>query len=199
MITVKHVPVVDRLITPDDWAGGHTVEGVEEAIAAAVLGNPALVGPAGPQGPAGAAGAQGPQGPAGAAGAQGPQGPAGVDGAQGPQGPAGIAYLESALAAMPSGGVVFEWVHGQALKPKFAQLIVVCQTAEKGYAVGDEAEVTGGSDGSSYVPQSYVVTATKVLFVTGASVSKIIMGRDATGAVNLGSNAKWKWKIRAWF
>lgn len=117
MIEVKHVPVVDRLITPDDWADGHTVEGVEEAIAAAVLGNPALVGPAGPQGPAGADGAPGAQGPAGAVGAQGPQGPAGVkgdtggqgpQGVQGPQGPAGLTTITpgavGAIAMLKNGG-----------------------------------------------------------------------------------------------
>lgn len=91
------------LVQAADWNDAHLIEGVEAAIAAAVLENPALVGPAG------VAGAVGPQGPAGVAGAVGPagsQGPAGAVGAVGPQGPAGggevgmVAFF--AMAAAPA-------------------------------------------------------------------------------------------------
>ncbi len=126
----------------------------------------------------------GPQGP------QGIQGVAGNDGADGVDGVSTTVALsesfESSEIAIPSSDGYVTATHGLGSIPKLYSICLRCKTAEGGYSVGDEVNL---SIGSAYR------TSTEVSFIASSSV---ILYNKTTGTYGFTiTNSNWKLVFRA--
>lgn len=108
-------------------------------------------------------------------------------------------YFESAEQTITVAGLL-TLAHGFGVMPKAFQLLLVCKTAEDGFAVNDElllgpaeATMSSGSRGISLVPD-----ATNLNIRIGSTASPFEYQHYATGANAAITIANWKIKARAW-
>lgn len=98
----------------------------------------------------------------------------------------------------PTAGGLLTWGHGLGGVPTRIWATIVCQTAELGYAVGDEVEVTGTTSGGQ--AQGYGVLmradATNVTARIG-NVYMAMMMNASTGAGGVTQTIA-NWKVRLW-
>jgi hypothetical protein len=126
----------------------------------------------------------GPQGP------QGTQGVAGADGADGADGTSSTVALsesfESAEIAIPSSDGFVTATHGLGSIPKLYSVCLRCKTAEHGYAIGDEVNLSSVNAYRTSTEVSFLATASVTLYhkTTGAYGSTI-------------TNSNWKIVFRA--
>ncbi len=126
----------------------------------------------------------GPQGP------QGIQGVAGNDGADGADGVSSTVALsqsfESAEIAIPSSDGFVTATHGLGSIPKLYSVCLRCKTAEHGYAIGDEVNLSSVNAYRTSTEVSFLATASVTLYhkTTGAYGSTI-------------TNSNWKIVFRA--
>ena len=87
-----------------------------------------------------------------------------IDLNQGPTGPAGNSILGAEFISpeqsVPASATVLELTHSLGSVPKSFQWVARCKSAENGYAVGDEIDVTTNSHSSGRL--SLYANATKV-------------------------------------
>jgi hypothetical protein len=129
----------------------------------------------------------GPQGP------QGIQGVAGNDGADGTDGVTSTVALtesfESSEITVPTTVGNEEVSHGLGSVPKIFQVVIRCKTADLGYAVDDEVDVT-----SSGIQISVYSNSTVIGFTQKPSV--YISHKDGSAVANI-TPANWKLVFRA--
>ena len=132
----------------------------------------------------------GPQGPQGIQGAQGPQGPQGIQGAQGPQGTSTPTYTSSEIPYVAVAPLVV--AHGLGRVPANYQVVLRCKTANNGYAVGDEIQVSGMVGGNT---QSHVTSANSS---TISARFRSYYIQDTEGAEVLLDSSRWRVVFYAW-
>ncbi|WP_085908271.1 hypothetical protein [Kiloniella majae] len=122
---------------------------------------------------------------------------------------------DPAELAPPSGGVFTEsyespeqtmtaagsltLAHGLSVRPKLFKAYYVCETAQHGYAVGDEADTsfyTTSYDAS--IGPVIIADATNVMVKFGNFASGIPITNKSTGAQALMTYSYWKLIVRAW-
>ncbi|TIR24033.1 MAG: hypothetical protein E5X34_13340 [Mesorhizobium sp.] len=104
-------------------------------------------------------------------------------------------FYESAQQTITNAGQLI-LAHGLGIKPKIVTAVLVCQTAELGYSVGDEAFIAvanmfGTPKGLSCVPD-----ATNLTVRYGSGGLELL--NKTTGNSTAITNANWKFVIRAW-
>ncbi|MDG4883012.1 portal protein [Mesorhizobium sp. WSM4884] len=105
-------------------------------------------------------------------------------------------FYESAQQTWTNGGAL-TLAHGLGVKPKLYAALLVCQTAEGGYSVGDEvlmnpsSNEAGSNRGLSLVPDA---TNMNVRFGSGGCQ----ITRKDTGAFLNPTMTNWKFVVRAW-
>ena len=107
----------------------------------------------------------------------------------------------SAEQTITSGGQL-TIAHGLGVVPSLVQARLICNTAELGYAVNDEAmaPLTAQSDSAvDNMGLSVVVDATNVVIRLGSLVTTSIhILNKTTGANSAATNANWKLVVRVW-
>lgn len=90
--------------------------------------------------------------------------------------------------------------HGLGEKPKVLQYVLVCQTAELGYSIGDEYDIgCGASQNNVNQGLSAVFGATNVNIRYGSAGSVFALNNKGTGAgLSNITNANWRLVVRAW-
>lgn len=106
----------------------------------------------------------------------------------------------SSQQTITSGGAL-TLAHGLGSKPTMFQAMLVCQTAEQGYSIGDELVVSLGSIGTSTVDDkgfSLVPDATNLNIRYGSSGVVFVVNNKTTGSTVSLTNANWNVIFRAW-
>lgn len=84
--------------------------------------------------------------------------------------------------------------HGLGVKPKLVEAVIICKTAEAGYAVGDEVTVEIEATTISY-NFSVGRSATTLRCVCGSSG---LVAINTSGSVSTLTSANWRLVVRAW-
>ncbi len=117
-----------------------------------------------------------------------------IDLNQGPTGPAGNSILGAEFISpeqsVPASATVLELTHSLGSVPKSFQWVARCKSAENGYAVGDEIDVTTNSHSSGRL--SLYANATKVAFIYHTKLT--FANKDAGGTWDF-TNADTNWKL----
>jgi hypothetical protein len=126
----------------------------------------------------------------------GPQGPQGIQGVAGNDGADGVSTtvalsesFESSEITVPTTVGNEEVSHGLGSVPKIFQVVIRCKTADLGYAVDDEVDVT-----SSGIQISVYSNSTVIGFTQKPSV--YISHKDGSAVANI-TPANWKLVFRA--
>lgn len=102
-----------------------------------------------------------------------------------------------------SDGIVADTPHGLAGKPKFVRGVIVCQTAEHGYLVGDEIELcyvnsqTGDDDRCPFSVAANVENVILICDEAGVNLKRIRSKATPSGSVFM-TDANWLMKAYAW-
>jgi len=89
--------------------------------------------------------------------------------------------------------------HGLGVKPSDVRAYIVCKTAEHGYTVGQEVELSsapqsqGGTDNGGF---TMTVSDTQIVFGTGSIGLPVLAASNALTAI--ATPANWKLVVRAW-
>ena len=106
-------------------------------------------------------------------------------------------YFESAEQTITSAGSL-TLAHGLGVEPKLVSVILVCQTAEFGYSVGDKVFVPWQESYTLNSGVSIVGDATNLNIRYGSYVNVFIVVHKTTGAATGITVANWKAIFRAW-
>jgi len=110
------------------------------------------------------------------------------------QGPAGNSILGSEFIsseqAVPASATLVELTHSLGAVPKSFQWVAKCKSAENGYAVGDEIDVTTNSHASGRL--SIFANSTKVFFIYHTKLT--FANKDAGGTWDF-TDADTNWKL----
>jgi len=108
------------------------------------------------------------------------------------------AQVVSSAYSITSGGLI-TWAHGLGAKPFNVSIFGKCTTAEEGYSIGDEAELSLVSNSSSGASRSNGVTVddTNVRIRLNNSADVFTIGHNDTGNLVGVSNGNWDLYIRA--
>jgi hypothetical protein len=88
--------------------------------------------------------------------------------------------------------------HGMGIAPKILRFTIVCQTAEFGYSVNDEVEVSvNASNAGTTRNHSVVCDATNINVRYCGDTTLFIIGHKTTGAASFITSASWKFVVRA--
>ena len=114
-----------------------------------------------------------------------------VDVKQGPAGPSffGKEFI-STEQAVPASATLVELTHDLGAVPKSFQWVARCKSAENGYAVGDEIDVTTNSHTSGRL--SIFASSRKVSFIYHTKLT--FADKDAGGTWDF-TNADTNWKL----
>ena len=105
--------------------------------------------------------------------------------------------FESAEQVVTSGGLLTV-AHDLGVAPKLWNAIIVCKTADQGYAVGDVLEMPTTSAGTSY-GAAIVPGVSDFTVRYGNNASSPLFGLNkGTGAVTNLTPANWRLIVRAW-
>jgi archaellum component FlaG (FlaF/FlaG flagellin family) len=90
--------------------------------------------------------------------------------------------------------------HGLGVKPKLIAAALICQTAELGYSINDEVEISTGQQDSLANTRglSVVPDATNLNIRYGSQTTTFSLVRKDTGVAAAATNANWKLVMRAW-
>ena len=110
------------------------------------------------------------------------------------QGPAGHSILGSEFIsseqAVPASATLVELTHSLGAVPKSFQWVAKCKSAENGYSVGDEIDVTTNSHASGRL--SIFANSTKVFFIYHTKLT--FANKDAGGTWDF-TDADTNWKL----
>ncbi len=93
----------------------------------------------------------------------------------------------SALSATLAAGLATNWSHGMVSTPVSVRCVLVCQTAENGYSIGDELDAQDFKNNLNQRMINYGANSTNVFFVVNSSVAGTILnkttGSDASTTI----------------
>mgnify|MGYP001306388882 CR=1 FL=1 len=98
--------------------------------------------------------------------------------------------FESAETAIPASQTELEFNHNFGVVPKIFQWVLICKSAENGYAVGDEINVLTNSRPAANI--SVFANATKCVFSYTTSLEYALKGSSGEWSC---SNAQTNWKL----
>lgn len=105
-------------------------------------------------------------------------------------------FFESAQIALPVSAVVSA-AHGFGQKPKRMQLVLVCVTAEAGYAIGDEIDITSGAFTTSGAQGTSNSSDATNIYLAAGGITYAAFNRSTTSYVGL-TAANWRIVMRGW-
>jgi hypothetical protein len=109
----------------------------------------------------------------------------------------GVTVATSSLASLPAANTVSSFTHGLGGVPDVYRVLLVCITTDQGYAVGDEIDVTGLTDGDGARMTTTWANATTVGYITSvASSALFIRSRSTNGSAAI-TPANWNLKFKA--
>lgn len=92
--------------------------------------------------------------------------------------------------------------HSLGAIPKFTRYLLVCQTAESGYSIGDLVELSAGTNSSSALDNYNFgawLDSTNINIRFGSvAINAIAIVNRTTGAFALATNTNWKLRVQAW-
>jgi hypothetical protein len=107
-------------------------------------------------------------------------------------------YFESSQQTITSAGAL-TIAHGLTIKPKLIQCVLICQTAEQGYSIGDELFVSiKDDDGANVQGVSMVVDTTNLNVRFSSSATCYLVSHKTSGIRAALINGNWKVIFRAW-
>jgi hypothetical protein len=107
-------------------------------------------------------------------------------------------YAVSAGNALPPANTVASFSHGLGVMPRAWKISIVCATAEQGYSVGDEIDITTLIDGDGTRMTTCWANSTTIGYITAdASGALFIHSRSTSNAVAI-TPANWTLTFRAW-
>jgi hypothetical protein len=111
------------------------------------------------------------------------------------QGTAPASFTKIGPAAFPAAGAAATIAHSLGAVPKHVRWVAICQTADVGYATGDEVDVTGmySSGGTAWMTTYADATNCVLIYASGATVQTSNKGTFAAGAVTTGN-----WQLYAY-
>lgn len=106
----------------------------------------------------------------------------------------GSTLIQANQTPLPGVNTVISYTHGLGVIPIFAELEIVCLTAELGYAVGDVVTPCTGPSASYNSPFSLAKNTTTIYARTGASASFVL--KNASGGDTAATPANWAWRFK---
>lgn len=100
-----------------------------------------------------------------------------------------------------AGSGAFTLTHGLGGEPKLVQFLLICKTADLGFAVGDKVPIGDSYYTSSSSSQRGLVSwlsATEIGIRLAADVNPIALPNKNTGSIGSLTNANWRIIVRAW-
>lgn len=97
-----------------------------------------------------------------------------------------------------SAGGTHTLTHGLGAAAKLIRATLKCATAEAGYSVGDEVEMTHAGDGIDNRGMAIVGGASSILVRFGTATAVFMVNNKTTGAVTGITNGNWRLVVRAW-
>ena len=106
------------------------------------------------------------------------------------------AVVTSSEQAIPAANTDLNFAHGLSAIPSVYSVRYRCKTAEYGYSIGDEVDITTAVDGDGARNTCTWVNTTNVGYSTSTTTPQI--RNRTTGGTSAMTNARWKLIFRAW-